>query len=71
MDEARVFTVRVWRHAQQFRAAVRAVGDERASLFTEPALMTEFLLQASAADTAEPVPPLPPLSPLPPAPAGA
>jgi hypothetical protein len=67
MDEARLFTVRVWRHGQQFRAAVRAVGDERASLFTEPALMAEFLVQASAAGAAA----TPPLAPLPPAPAGA
>lgn len=49
MDEARLYTVRVWQHAQQFRAVVCAVGDESAELFTEPAAVTAFLQQASGA----------------------
>ena len=49
MDEARLYTVRVWQHAQQFRAVVCAVGDEGAELFTEPAAVAAFLQQASGA----------------------
>lgn len=58
MDEARLYTVRVWHHAQQFRAAVRAVGDEHTELFTEPARMLAFLLHDHDADPA-PAPPPP------------
>lgn len=46
MDEARLYTVRVWRHAGQWRAVVQAVGDEGAQLFTEAGSMAGWLLQA-------------------------
>lgn len=45
MDEARLYTVRVWRHAGQWRAVVQAVGDEGAQLFTEAGSMAGWLLQ--------------------------
>jgi hypothetical protein len=48
MNEARLYTVRVWRSAEQFRASVRAVGEEQAQLFTAPAPLAEFLLGATA-----------------------
>lgn len=48
MDEAQLFTVRVWWHAQQFRAAVRAVGEERTELFSEPAQVADFLWRCCA-----------------------
>lgn len=49
MDETQVYTVRVWRHAGQWRAAVRAVGavgPEGAQFFTDAAPMVRWLLQA-------------------------
>lgn len=45
MDDARLYTVRVWRHAGRWRAAVRAVGDDQARLFTEAAPMAAWLLE--------------------------
>ncbi len=48
MNESRLFTVRVWRHAEQFRASVRLVGDEEAQLFTAPAPLADYLQHAAA-----------------------
>lgn len=51
MDETQLYTVRVWRHAGQWRAAVRAVGavgPEGAQFFTDVAPMVRWLLQAGA-----------------------
>lgn len=48
MDEARVYTVRVWRQVEAFRASVRVVGGDEAELFTEPKQVTQFLEQACA-----------------------
>ena len=45
MDEAEIYTVRVWRHGGQWRAAVRAVGDERTQLFSAPAPLADWLLR--------------------------
>lgn len=49
MSETLVYTLRLWRAQSQFRAALRAVGEEHTELFTEPAAVAEFLRQASAA----------------------
>jgi hypothetical protein len=49
MDEARLYTLRVWQHDHAFRAVLRAVGDEHAELFTEPAAVAAYLQQASGA----------------------
>jgi hypothetical protein len=49
MDEARLYTLRVWQHAREFRAVLRAVGDEHAELFTEPAAVAAYLQRASGA----------------------
>lgn len=48
MSETLVYTLRLWRAQAQFRAALRAVGEERTELFTEPAAVADFLRQASA-----------------------
>jgi hypothetical protein len=47
MNEAQLFTVRVWRQSEQFRASVRAVGEERVHLFTAPAPLAAFLFDAA------------------------
>ncbi len=47
MNEAQLFTVRVWRQSEQFRASVRAVGEERVHLFTAPATLAAFLCAAA------------------------
>ncbi len=47
MNEAQIFTVRVWRQAEHFRASVRVVGEEQARLFTAPAPLAAFLLDAA------------------------
>ncbi|MBK6294361.1 MAG: hypothetical protein IPO19_21125 [Rhodoferax sp.] len=49
MDEPRLFLVRVWQHLSQFRAAVRGVDEAEPHLFDEPAQLSEYLRQASAA----------------------
>jgi hypothetical protein len=49
MDEPRLFLVRVWQHLSQFRAAVRGVDEAEPRLFEEPAQLSEYLRQASAA----------------------
>ncbi len=46
--DAEVYTLRVWRHGAQFRAVLRAVGDEQLHLFTEPQRVAEFLATAPA-----------------------
>lgn len=56
MSEAQLFTVRVWRQQAQFRATLRAVGEERSELFTEPAAVAQFLEGASADPRAAAVP---------------
>lgn len=56
MDEAQLYTLRVWRHAGRWRAAVRAVGDEHATLFTEPAPLADWLLQPAAEPRPNPPP---------------
>jgi hypothetical protein len=48
MDEARLYTLRVWQHAGQWRAAVRAVGDDGAWLFTDPVPLAAWLRTAGA-----------------------
>ena len=58
MNEAQLFTVRVWRQAEQFRASVRAVGDEEAHLFTSPAPLADFLVHATAEPSAATAPAL-------------
>jgi hypothetical protein len=40
---AETFTLRVWRDGAQFRAVLRAVGEEQLHLFDEPARVGEFL----------------------------
>ena len=60
IDEAQLYTVRVWCHGGQWRAVVRAVGDEHATLFTEPAPLAAWFAQtASPADARDgrPTPP--------------
>lgn len=59
MSEAQVYTVRVWRQLDAFRASVRAVGDEQATLFTAPAQLARFLEQACAPPAAAPAAPAP------------
>lgn len=61
MNEARLFTVRVWRSADDFRASVRAVGQEQVRLFTAPAPLADYLLLTSF-DAPVP-PPAPPPAP--------
>jgi hypothetical protein len=51
MDEARLYTLRVWQHDHAFRAVLRAVGDEHAELFTEPAAVAAYLQRASGVGT--------------------
>lgn len=67
MADAQLFTLRLWRQQTQFRAALRAVGEERSQFFTEPAAVAEFL---SSACGPEPAPPAPAPAAMPPAPAG-
>jgi hypothetical protein len=52
MDEARLYTLRVWSHDHEFRAVLRAVGGEHAELFTEPAAVAAYLRAASGATVA-------------------
>ncbi len=68
MSNARVFTVRVWCQARQFRASLRAVGDEEALLFTAPAPLADYLLGATAAAAFDGAAPeaAPPAGPTPP-----
>jgi hypothetical protein len=47
MGEVQLFVVRVWRHLRQFRASVRAAGEEEPRLFREPAQLAEFLRRAA------------------------
>lgn len=54
MDEARLYTLRVWQHAHEFRAVLRVVGDEHAELFTEPAAVAAYLQAASGAALSAP-----------------
>ncbi len=49
MNEAQLFTVRVWRQATEFRAALCAVGEERTELFTDATAVADYLQQASEA----------------------
>ena len=51
MNEAQLFTVRVWRQSEQFRASVRAVGEEHVHLFTAPAPLAAFLFDAADRST--------------------
>lgn len=51
MDEARLYTLRVWQHDHAFRAVLRAVGEEHAEHFTEPAAVAAYLHWASGAGT--------------------
>ena len=51
MNEAQLFTVRVWRQSEQFRASVRAVGEERVHLFTAPTPLAAFLFDAADRST--------------------
>lgn len=51
MNEAQLFTVRVWCQSEQFRASVRAVGEERVHLFTAPAPLASFLFDAADRST--------------------
>ncbi len=54
MNEPRLFLVRVWRHLNQFHAAVRGVDQHEPRLFNEPAQLGEFLHEASAETAAAP-----------------
>lgn len=54
MEEARLYTLQVWRHARGFRAVLRAVGDEHAELFTEPAAVAAYLQRAVTGAAAAP-----------------
>lgn len=56
MDEAQIYTVRVWRHAGRWRAAVRAVGEEHTQLFTEPAPLALWLLAPGSDPPVKPPP---------------
>lgn len=50
-DEARVYTVRLWRHQGTFRAAVRLAGDDAAQLLESPqALAAYFAGEAEPRD---------------------
>jgi hypothetical protein len=62
MGEAQLYTLRVWCHAGRWRAVVRAVGDEHATLFTEPAPLADWLLQPAAEPRPQP-PQAPPQAP--------
>lgn len=53
MGEVQLFVVRVWRHLSQFRASVRAAGDDEARLFREPAQVADFLRRAAEQDAGE------------------
>lgn len=57
MDDAQLYTLRIWHHAGQWRAAVRAVGDDRAQLFTAPEPLAAWL-RAGGSDTPVPAPPV-------------
>lgn len=46
MNEARLYTLRIWRHHDAFRAALRAVGEVQTELFTEPAAVADHLDRA-------------------------
>lgn len=56
MAEAQLYTVRVWQHAGQWRAAVRAVGQENFQLFTEPAPLARWLLVQGSDAPVQPPP---------------
>lgn len=62
-DEARVFTVRLWRYRGAFRAAVRQAGDEAAQLLESPQAPAAFFECEAAAYDAPPCPA--PATPLP------
>jgi len=51
--DAEVYTLRVWRHGAQFRAVLRAVGEERLHLFNEPQRLGEFLACAPGPEPPE------------------
>lgn len=57
MDDAQLYTLRIWHHAGQWRAAVRAVGDDHARLFTAPEPLAAWL-RAGGSDAPVPAPPV-------------
>lgn len=58
MDDTRLYLVRVWQQASQFRASVRAADDDEAQLFTAPDALGAFFAEhaATAAAPAAPAP---------------
>lgn len=48
-----LYTLRVWWHAGQWRAALREVGHEEAQQFTEPAQLAAWLLTCGPEATGE------------------
>lgn len=61
MDPSTLFVVRVWRQPHRgrsvFRASVRAVDVEQERLFTRPADLAHYLMQASEMRSAPPAAP--------------
>ena len=47
MSDTVLFLVRVWERQREFRAAVRAPGDEAPRLFTNPERLGQFLREAA------------------------
>jgi hypothetical protein len=46
MDEAHIYTLRVWHHGGQWHAAVRAVSEECVHEFSAPEPLVAWLMQA-------------------------
>jgi hypothetical protein len=61
MDPSTLFIVRVWRQLRSgrtvFRASVRAVDAEHERVFTRPADLAHYLMQASETPSSTPVSP--------------
>ena len=61
MDPSTLYMVRVWRQPQRgrtvFRASVRAVDAEHERVFTRPADLAHYLMQASETRSSSPAPP--------------
>jgi hypothetical protein len=57
MDDAQLYTLRVWRGAGRWRAVLRAVGDEKTTSFTAPEPLAAWL-RAGGSDAPVPAPPV-------------
>lgn len=63
MVGSRLFLVRVWPHAQHFRAVLRAVEEESVQLFTAPEPLADYLRGLTASAPQASAVPLTPLTP--------